>query len=377
MTMRILHTGQEQDWLDVLRRARRHDFYHLPKYHALAERCGEGEARLFVYEDEGCLCALPLMLRTLADVAGSRAAAGGWRDATSVYGYAGPLASQENVPESVRRGFQMGLTAALRELRVVSVFSRLHPLIPQRALLEGIGEVRAGGQTVAIDLALPPAVQRAQYGSSVKTRLNRLRRGGVTCQRDAEKKDLPAFVDIYHETMRRVGAQDSYFFEEAYFTGLAECLGPALQLFVITQPGGEPICAALFTLCDGIVQYHLGGTRDAALGLSPMGLAIDEARLWATEQGARFLHLGGGLGSSADSLFLFKAGFSDGRHDFATWRWIIEPNVYRKLEDEAREWHATGGLEAISPLYFPAYRCPTRPRLEPLAPKPSLTAHHG
>lgn len=362
MTMRILHPGQEQDWLDALRCAGRHDFYHLPKYHALAERRGEGEARLFVYEEADYLCALPLLLRSLADVPGLRATAEGWRDATSVYGYAGPVSSQDHMPELVRRSFAAALVEALRELRVVSVFSRLHPLLPQRALLEGLGEVRPGGQTVSIDLTQPPAIQRAQFAGSVKTRLNRLRRSGITCQRDAEMKHLASFVEIYHETMRRVGAQDAYFFEKEYFTGLAEALGSALQLFVVTSPEGEPICASLFTLWEGIVQYHLSGTRDAALTLSPMGLAIDEARLWAHEQGAQYLHLGGGLGSKADSLFEFKAGFSAGRHDFATWRWIAEPERYQTLEREAREWHAAHGFEPASPHFFPAYRAlpPTR-----------------
>lgn len=386
--MRVLRTSQAEAWLSVLRRAMRHDFYFLPGYHALAEERGEGEARLFVYERDGYMLALPLMLRSIADVPELGNAAGTWRDATSVYGYAGPLASHERVPEPVLRGFQTALAESLRELRVIGAFSRLHPLIPQHALLDGLGECRPGGQTVSIDLTLPPEAQRAQYRGTARTRINRLARAGVICGIDREKRHLREFVSIYHETMRRVGAHGAYFFDKEYFAGLVQSLGSTLKLFVVMMPGGEVVGGGLFTLCDGVVQYHFGGTRDTALKLSPMALIFDGVRLWANQQQARVLHLGGGVGANADSLFQFKAGFSDRRHDFATWRWIIAPEVYGALGKERRGWNAERGFEPISPEYFPAYRCPAQPRVAARAPdlgptagiapqEPALAAQHG
>jgi len=362
--MVVLTTDRVDEWMSVLERATQHDFYYLPAYHALAEQRGEGEARLFVYEQEGYMLALPLMLRRI-NSADAGAEAKQWRDATSVYGYAGPLASDEQVPALVIRAFQEALEKALRELRVVSAFSRLHPLIPQHALLAGLGECRPGGQTVSVDLALPTESQRAQYRSNVKSGINRLRRAGVTCAVDPRKEHLGDFISIYHETMRRVGAQNAYFFEDEYFTGLVERLGPTLELFVVTMPSGEVVAGGLFTFCNGIVQYHLGGTRDAALKLSPMALVFETVRLWALERGARFFHLGGGVGSSADSLFRFKAGFSDSRHDFATWRWIIMPDVYHELTAEREQTNAAQNLDPVSAQYFPAYRSPALPRIEP------------
>src|SRR5665811_1270158 len=47
-----------------------------------------------------------------------------------------------------------------------------------------------------------------------------------------------------------------------------------------------------------------------------------------------------------DSLFQYKAGFSDRRHQFATWRWIIELAIYRELSEERqrRDELQAGGL---------------------------------
>jgi hypothetical protein len=380
--MRVLETEQAEEWDRVLARCVQRDFYFLPAYHALAEARGEGQARLFVYENGDYTLALPLLLRPLADVPELAGVAGDWRDATSVYGYAGPVVSHGNIPEPVVRGFQDALRDTLRDLRVVSVFSRLHPLLSQRDLLAGIGECQLRGRTISIDLTLSPEEQFSRYNPDIRRRIARLTQAGAVVVRDEEGRYMGEFVSIYLETMRRVGAEPGYFFDEQYFARLAEALGPALQLFVAVMPGGEVIGGSLFTICDGIMQFHLGGTRDSARKFSPTGMASDGARLWGNERRARVLHLGGGVGAAEDSLFQYKAGFSDRRHDFAIWRWIVQPGVYDSIVEETTQRNSEMGLEAVSADYFPRYRCPVRPRLS--APTPALQArgaefavHHG
>jgi hypothetical protein len=96
----------------------------------------------------------------------------------------------------------------------------------------------------------------------------------------------------------------------------------------------------------GIVQYHLSGNDEQALKLSPMKTLINHARQWATQRGAEVLHLGGGVGGAQDSLMLFKAGFSDRRHLFKTWRVVLDEQRYTELS----------GKELGSTGFFPAYR---------------------
>lgn len=357
-TFRVLQSAQAREWNEVLAQVAQHDFYHRAEYHRLAEDRGEGSAHLFVYQDGVYTIALPLLLRPVESAVGEA-----WRDATSVYGYAGPLASHAGMPGTVVRTFQKGLKEALATRRVVAVFSRLHPLIPQRGMLAGLGDCRPEGETVSIDLSVSPDEQRARYRASVRTRVEKLRREGLIGLRDRDKRHLPEFTDIYHETMRRVKAHCSYFFEKEYFTRLASDLGPALELFVVTLDG-VVTAGGLFTICDGIVQYHLGGTRDAFLRRGPMSLLFDTVRLWANEEGARVIHLGGGVGSREDGLFHFKTGFADRRHIFATWRWVVEPAAYRDLSDRDARRNVAHGLQRTSGDYFPQYRCPTIPAEE-------------
>jgi CelD/BcsL family acetyltransferase involved in cellulose biosynthesis len=362
--LQVLGTDQREAWIEVLEQAAPYDFYHLPGYHELAEKRGEGTARLFVYREESYLIALPLLLRSVESVPGLEQAGRGVSDATSVYGYAGPVASSDDIPPAVAQNFRCALQDKLRELGVIAAFSRLHPLLAQRELLAGIGECLPGGQTVSIDLLQPPEVQRTQYRSDHKRGINRTRRLGMVAKEDPRLEHLDRFFEIYTATMRRVGAADYYFFEPDYFADLASRLGSTLKLFMVWS-GQEPACAGLFTACHGMVQYHLGGTADKYLELAPMKLLFDEVRLWAVAEGHQVFHLGGGVGSQPDSLFHFKAGFSDARQHFFTWRWILDPAAFAGLVAEQAKWNARTGHDSASPGYFPAYRAPSIPAVVP------------
>ena len=115
---------------------------------------------------------------------------------------------------------------------------------------------------------------------------------------------------------------------------------------------GDEIASILLVECGPFVQYHLGGTRTAALALAPTKLLFDYAWRWAKARGRSFFHLGGGVGCAEDSLFAFKAGFSDRHLTFCTWQVVFLDAVYRSLEARRREV----GPPARRPDFFPSYR---------------------
>jgi hypothetical protein len=376
--MKVLTTGQPAAWMEVLEEFAQYDFYHLPQYHALAEEADDGIARLFVYAEDAYTIALPLLLRPLDPLPGLQPEWRDWRDATSVYGYAGPISSHAEIPHTLICNFQTALQKRLREMQVVSVFSRLHPIIPQQSFLAGLGECKALARTVSIDLTLPMEVQRAQFRKNHKEGINKLKRKGVTCVHDGDGSFQEDFIRIYHETMHRVSAASSYFFPPAYFENLARALGDRLHLFVCLQEG-RAISAGLFVECHGILQYHLGGTLNDALKLAPMKLLMEEVRLWGNCQGIRVFHLGGGATPQPDDPLLhFKMGFSDRTHDFSVWRWILFPEVYQRLSEETVRWNEYHGDRSAVPDYFPAYRSPAVPcrslASADSAPEPSAPA---
>jgi hypothetical protein len=177
---------------------------------------------------------------------------------------------------------------------------------------------------------------------------------------------LDAFVEIYYETMRRVGATPIYFFPRAYFRKLSDGLGERLHLFVCLHEG-KVMCGGLLTECGGIFQYHLGGTSNAALKFAPMKLLHDVTRMWANDRKLQFYHLGGGATMRPDdSLLHFKLGFSGLTHEFKIWRWVVFADVYRRLCAEKSRWNEQNGLVVADADFFPDYRAPVaHPVLQP------------
>ncbi len=353
----VLRPEQSVEWMQVLSACIAYDVYHLPEYHALAEQRGEGEAQLWVYAEGGYCIALPVLQRSLASVPGLETADPRWRDVTSVYGYAGPVASHLVLPQAVVGNFQRTLTQALREASVVSVFARLHPLFAQTPLLAGLGECRRGGATVSIDLTLSAGAVRARYRHGHRQEINHLKKRGFVCHHDQEHGSLDQFIALYHETMRRIGASRGYYFDDAYFQGLISSLGDHTHLFVALLDG-EVTSGAMIFECDGLAQYHLTGTLDRYVRLSPGKLLVDGICAWGRGRNLRAFHLGGGIGGAEDSLYRFKAGFSPCVHDFSTWRWVLFPEVYERLCAGRSHWIEARGIPADVNGYFPAYRDP-------------------
>lgn len=339
----------------VLSEVAQYDFYHLPEYHVMAERAGEGRGQLFVHRRGGALIALPLLIARCNTIDGLEAVSS--LDATSVYGYAGPLSSDLNPPARTVAAFQRSLRDALGDLDVTTLFTRLHPLLPQAHLIAGLGSTIASGTTVSVDLTASAPSPASGFRLNHIRDVRRLRAIGATCGLDTTIS-LEAFIDLYHQTMHRVGASRPYFFDREYFTQLGKLRGSHVHLFSCVLEG-EVIAAGLFLACRGIVQYHLGAVRTGYTGLGSMKLILDTVRAWGSDTGMHVLHLGGGRGAQEDSLFHFKAGFSDRRHRYSTWRWILDPTQYDALTATKTKWNEAHRLRFSADDHFPLYRTPT------------------
>lgn len=331
-------------WSEALR-ALKHDVYDLPEYVAI---CGtyEDATPIAFYAKEGAEYALiPLLQRRLPSSLGAPVS---WLDATSPYGYCSALFT--DAPDWPSRAVK-GFLGACAERNVISVFVRLHPLLPSAPALDAAGTRVAHGKTVYVDLTVPEDVLRNQLRSGHRYDIRRLTSQGFKVIAD-DWSLYSRFVEIYWETMRRLDADPYYLFSVDYFRDLRQALGSRLHLFSVLAPDCSVAAAGLFTETDGIVQYHLSGTAEEHRRRAPTKLMLDHAITWAKAAGKRVLHLGGGVGSRDDALFQFKAGFSGLRAPFQSWRLICDSGAYHELID------AAGTSTASESGFFPVYRKP-------------------
>jgi hypothetical protein len=320
----------------------RHDFYHLPGYVELSAKRDGGRAAALWVDDERGQMLLPLVIRPIG-LDGV--------DASSPYGYPGPLASRPDDAPFIGEALAAGLPA-LAEAGIVSCFVRLHPLL-NPVPPAGPWTIVRHGDTVGIDLSQPEETLWRETRHDHRSHIRAAERARYVARIDAAMAHLPTFQRLYQATMRRVGASAFYLFDDAYFRQLRDVLGDRLHLWLV-EAEGHVAAAGLFVETSGIVQYHLSATDESFARLAPNKLMLHAVRAWARERGDAWLLLGGGVGAADDSLFRFKAGFSSLRFPFHTLRIVVRPAAYAELLRE----RAPSASAATASDWFPAYRLP-------------------
>ncbi|WP_421804962.1 peptidoglycan bridge formation glycyltransferase FemA/FemB family protein [Flagellimonas sp.] len=314
------------------------DLYHTFDYHQAAK--DDGKPILIIYKQDDICIGLPLLIRNIKETS--------LKDATSVYGYPGPL--YKNVSDSFDgEKFKEELIGCFKDYNIISVFSRLSPFLPlQPKLLENIGVVERKGPVVIIDLTHPIDIQRQGFGKRLKGHLNKARRSSHVKTARSES-EIQTFMDIYHENMDRVNAKTMYYFKDDYFKKLIDSNSFHTEtLLAVHNESDEVMGGSMFFYKNSIVHYHLSGTRTKYLPLMPTKLLIDEMRIKATEKGLTHFNLGGGLSSADDSLLQFKSSFSKTMLDFYVWKLVVNPEAYHSLTEKFK----LGNHD-----FFPLYRC--------------------
>ena len=337
---------EKSAWTAAVKSADHSDFYHSYSYHILSKK--ENETPILIkYKDEHSCILLPLLIREIENTA--------FKDATSVYGYAGILFLSDSLNFS-NENFKKEINQYFLEQKIISVFSRLHPYLKhQEDVLYGLGSISNPGDVVYINLQNPLDIQRQKYSSRLKTHINKASRLCTVIKGETDQ-DIEAFIDIYYENMSRVNANESYFFDKNYFHGLMSTPDCDTDLsLVICNETKEIIAGALFLKTDEIVQYHLSGIKEEYLSLNPIKLAIDRMRIKSSNEGYKYLNLGGGRSNKQDSLFTFKASFSKDVKPFKLWKYIVDNEVYQLLLKQNSLIEAEVNFE-IDESFFPAYR---------------------
>jgi len=344
------HTPDHPEWSHALETCL-HDMYHLPGFASVeAEWEGAQPEAFIVQADEGTML-LPLLVRPTPSGAGL--------DAVTPYGYSGPAFSPGATPD-FRGEALAAFDASARDQGLVSTFMRLHPLLePSIAptLIEAGLDWRevSHGETVTLPLTLEPAAWLAALGKSLRYDIRRLHRLGYTFELDTEAA-WSAFPSIYQETMERIDAGGRYHYTDQYLGKFRDALGDSIHCALVRAPEGAPAAAGLFSHVGSTVQYHLSGTRGEFQKDGPTKLLLAEMRDHAHAAGAREFHLGGGEGSSDDSLFRFKARFGGRTQTFRTVRAVHDRGAFRA---ECQAWLSRTGAQTLDDVsFFPPYRAP-------------------
>ena len=328
----------QEDWDQTVFNSIDYDFYHTQAYHKLET---EGDSILLKTSVKENFIAIPLIKKSIPNTE--------YFDCTSAYGYVGPITNIDSVTNSeIINFFNEDLKKFFNDQKIIACFSRLHPLLKNDVLIENLGTILPLNDIVSIDLYLTNEEQRKQYRKSNKYEINKLKKNNFYVEEAKTREDIDTFIDIYTQTMNKVGASNKYYFTKDYFYSFLNNNSFTTKL-LLAKHEDNITAGAIFTVTNNIMQYHLAGTDSNFAKLTPMKLIIDEARLIGNNLNVKYLNLGGGVsGSDQDSLFKFKSGFSNINYKFKVWRYIVNENIYNDLVKKSNT--------DLNSNFFPLYR---------------------
>ena len=109
---------------------------------------------------------------------------------------------------------------------------------------------------------------------------------------------------------------------------------------------------AIIMFCNTQMHYHLSASDYNFRNVGATNLLLYETALWGNANGYRTFHLGGGLGSSEDSLYKFKKSFNrySERRFFIGKKWF-NTKVYEKLVEIRKNEKDFDEKSTFFPLY--------------------------
>ena len=331
-------------------------FTHMAEYHYLDNIIEKNKSYMLFISSKIGYAAFPFTLKDIKSDCDYENL--NYFDISSVYGYPGPLSTvkidDEDAPE-FRIIFQDALKKIFDKFCIVSFFSRTNPFFPTSWLFTGMNEKIETSSSIVVNLTQDEEIQDKTIRKSYRYDIRKAIKNGVTVYEDFSFFHIDEFIKIYYETMNRNRAKRSYYFPKEYFIQLKNIFKDSIKLFFAIYDN-KIISGSMFFFKKPIIHYHLSATPSQYLDLSGSKLIIDYVRKKGKRENYSWLHLGGGVRSSNDSLFKFKSGFSKNELDYITIRIIVNSKKYKEFVKSWKEKTKYIDSHQDDLSFFPLYR---------------------
>lgn len=309
MPLIVYTIEQNQEWDARVRSFQHYDVYYLSGYVKAFKIHGDGEPLLIYYEGQDIRGINVVMKRDISQdlCFEGKVEENAWFDFVTPYGYGGWLIEGDGDSTKLLYSYQ----SWCQENNVVSEFVRYHPVLENHKNSELFYDVLALGCTIAMDLSNPETIWN-NFTSKNRNMVRKAQKSGIVIYNGRYPKIFERFREVYNLTMDKDDAEDYYYFKPDFYQSVMMELPHEAQVFY-AELDGKVIATSIMLAANGRLNYHLSGALSEYKSLAPTNLLIYMAALWGCHNGCKTLHLGGGVGSSEDSLYKFKKSFYRGK----------------------------------------------------------------
>lgn len=326
------------DWESVIKSfpADKKDIYFSQQYAKLYETPNE-QAVCFKFEDKNNIFLFPILRREFKFNGRTHF------DFETAYGYGGPISNTDDanfISEALQSFYDY-----CRENDFVCGFTRFHPLLQNSSNFHTVGQVLLDRQTVAIDLTKSEEeIWMKSISAKNRSAIKKSIANGLEFKSDYSFSHLDDFIELYNNTMNKLGADDFFVFDRDYYTEWVKNIPNSFLGVVLYEK--KVISAAIFFYSEIYGHYHLAGSHPDFLSLNPNNFMIWEAAKELKKKNIKLLHLGGGSNGNLDnSLLSFKSRFSPLRLDFNIGKMIFNMEVYQQI---CKNWENNNPNKAVN-----------------------------
>lgn len=309
------------------------DVYYTRQYSKMSELIQGGEAELFIYEDNNNIALYPYIRHILDYRDGDSL----FYDIETAYGYGGPIVKKNDA--DFEAAFEKAFLKYCQTENIIAEFLRFHPLLENEKIFRRKIDVLHNRKTVWIDLEKDlDKIWMQDISTQNRNIVKKCIKNGLRVE---ISEDYDEFLEIYNQTMKKVQANKFYFFNKTYYDSVKS--NPCCLLMRVRKDC-DTLAAAIFMEYGDYFHYHLSGSKQEFLKLTPNNILLWEAIKYAKMKGYKKLHLGGGLSDlEEDSLFRFKKKFSSEYKDFYIGKRVHNLKIYEKLIEK---WESEHGEKA-------------------------------
>ena len=347
----VLTIQQADEWNRIVKSFQHYDIYYLSNYVKAFNLHGDGEPLLFLYEDDQMRAINIVMKRDIAhdERFTGEMLANTYYDIATPYGYGGFLIEGTVTKESLK-ALDQEYSARCHQEGIVSEIVRFHPVLNNHEDVYDMYDICQLGKTITVSLSTKEEIWK-NLNSNKKRWIKKAREAGVEVYWGRSPDLLTEFKHMYNGTMRGNNAKDYYYFNEAFYESVMKDLAHHSLIFYARYKG-ETIAMVLVIYSNGKIHHHLSASEIEYQHLAATNLVMYEIACWASENGFKTFHMGGGVGSREDSLYQFKQGFNkQSNTNFAIGKKIFDQQKYNQLIEIRTRECPINELESFFPLY--------------------------
>ncbi len=257
-------------------------------------------------------------------------------DFETPYGYGGYISNcndEKWTIESIR-----SINNYFKENNYLCGFIRYDPILRNAENSQTAVSIIYDRDTVVIDSSVCiDDIWSKQISSKNRNMIRKAEKSGLIYAIENTNSVMGEFKKLYLSTMKRIGADDYYLWNDPYFEALEKLLEN--NGFIATvRFDGQLVSSAIFMIYGTYGHYHLSASNIALRNNSAGNYLLWNAIKDLKERGVEKIHLGGGNSSDTQSpLLRFKASFSPYRERFYISKLIFNDEMYNSITDDWRK----------------------------------------